>query len=81
MISMTLNINDYPCKCGHEKERHRTFETTDFCCLGCWFEGLADRDNGLDTLGESFHNFTPDNLKYLEEKYNQQILDKYRSIK
>jgi hypothetical protein len=64
---------DYPCKCGHDLKYHQ-YLSEGYICWPC----VQDRT--------SINNypicckFTPDNLKYLEEKYNQQILDKYRRI-
>jgi len=69
-------MKDFPCKCGHTKERHKITEAKEFVCMGCWFDKLTNNRYEQD---KSWHKFTPDNLKYFEEKYNQQILDKYRS--
>lgn len=65
---------DYPCKCGHKKEKHSA--QADYC-FPCFEEKINDMVGLKDTSW--VHNFIPDNLKYLEEKYNKQILDKYRN--
>lgn len=62
-----MNEN-YPCKCGHSFECHAV---GDGICYPCFDQDRRTWD----------HVYIPDNLKFLEQKYEQQILNKYRSIK
>lgn len=61
--------NNYPCICGHDKEAH--------LYTGIWYRGcqrcvwLADEHLGLEI--RDFHVFKPDNLKYLELKFEESI--------
>jgi hypothetical protein len=62
-----MNEN-FPCRCGHDKRVHQNNPH-----IYCWYCGVAGTWENCNA------GFVPDNLKYLEEKYNKQILDKYRS--
>lgn len=60
------------CRCGHEEERHQAIEGSPICCMGCWFGTMRVNINVFDAEKHknSLHNFTPDNLKYLENLYD-----------
>jgi hypothetical protein len=74
-----MNETD-PCKCGHSRERH----VGDLpICLGCFEEYLSNAS--IDEFHqERYKNvcnkFIFDNLRFLEQKYDQSILELYKKL-
>jgi len=50
---------DFPCHCGHTRERHIDDER----CYLCWAAAPPD-----DEWKDNCHEFVPDNLRYLERE-------------
>ena len=56
---------DFPCKCGHEKLYHPESGRNNYIiCEGCFRKAFPS--GGYDKCCKKY---TPDNLKYLEQKY------------
>jgi hypothetical protein len=69
--------NNVPCKCGHSKRDHSFEDDGSFniilkaygdswCKRCCLKPGIFTNENH-----KSFHNFKPDNLRYLELEYTK----------
>lgn len=59
--------NEFPCKCGHSWEMHQeglSLMNGNFFPTGC--------DADLHK-GEFCYKFVPDNLKYIEKRYEQKL--------
>jgi hypothetical protein len=69
--------NNYLCKCGHLQESH---DEKANCCWPCLGEYINDQVNNKRTK-TLCARFKLDNLSYLEQKYNQKILEQYKVIK
>lgn len=65
---------EFPCKCGHEKERHLS---NDLFCLGCFTFMLGKKSGAKPKL--VCNHFTPDNFAYVKKLQRQRDLKKYGS--
>ena len=57
--------NDFPCVCGHSKSQHMT----DWA----WADGANACFISIDSPEYHLCNYIPDNLRFLEEKYGQNV--------
>lgn len=57
------NLDDFTCMCGHRKDSHGTSLNLGPYCDVCWEDKHVSTKN-------SYHKFKPDNLLYLERKYD-----------
>jgi hypothetical protein len=59
-------MNNFTCTCGHLKSDHRTN-----VCLGCWLD--PNHHKYFSKRARAAHEFKLDNLKYLEQRYEETI--------
>ena len=64
-------MNNFPCICGHEEEMHKWWDnikgTRCEICIIPFINSFVHYKEVLKT----WHNFMPDNLKYLEQQYEK----------
>ena len=66
--------NSYNCICGHTQAKHVNSAEVCYGCLGPFF--VDQQENPLHKrTARICINFKLDNLSYLEQKYNQKILE------
>lgn len=59
---------NFPCICGCPKEYHAKYSwATEVRCDSCYVKA------GMQPHGNYWHKYIPDNLKYLEMKYEETI--------
>lgn len=65
---------DFLCKCGHEKEDHYKGVHKTIMCGRCSFERIHHKEHRNNCWCYKFrHAFKPDNLKYFEQLYEQNL--------
>lgn len=56
----------YPCVCGHVQDKHHRDNANDMLCYECW-DICIDEHNSYLAFQIVYHEFVPDNLRYLEQ--------------
>ena len=64
---------NFPCICSHTKRYHKSDNSKNMYCYACW-DILSEQDHPkLINVDNMYHEFVSDNLRFLEQKYEEKL--------